>query len=231
GRPLQLWIRSSPRTPRARHRPAGVRDHGCHRAARPGLRLPSRRGALQTGLRSHARGPLPGERQAVKLRGAMLSVHTCPLAAPGGKETGGMNVYVRETARELSRMGAHVDVFTRSQNPSIPRVVDMGHGARVIHLAAGPEAPMLREEIHQHLDRFVAGVEAFRWDEALDYDLIHAHYWLSGVAGLALREAWGVPVVQMFHTLGRLKNAVARTPDEMEPGLRIAEESRLVDSA
>jgi D-inositol-3-phosphate glycosyltransferase len=167
----------------------------------------------------------------VRLRVAVLSVHTCPLAAPGGKETGGMNVYVRETARELSRMGAHVDVFTRSQNPTIPRIVDMGQGARVIHLAAGPEALMPREEIHRHLDQFVAGVEAFRWDEALDYDLIHAHYWLSGVAGLALREAWGVPMVQMFHTLGRLKNSVARTPAEVEPELRISEESRIVDAA
>jgi D-inositol-3-phosphate glycosyltransferase len=167
----------------------------------------------------------------MKLRVAVLSVHTCPLAAPGGKETGGMNVYVRETARELARMGVHVDVFTRSQNPSIPRVVDMGHGARVIHLAAGPEAPMPRAEVHRHLDRFVAGVEQFRWDEALDYDLIHAHYWLSGVAGLSLREAWGVPVVQMFHTLGRLKNSVARTPAEVEPEIRISEESRLVADA
>jgi len=166
----------------------------------------------------------------MKLRVAMLSVHTCPLAAPGGKETGGMNIYVRETARELSRMGAHVDVFTRSQNPTIPRVVDMGQGARVIHLSAGPEAPMPREEIHRHLDQFVAGIEAFRWDEGLDYDLIHAHYWLSGVAGLALREAWGTPVIQMFHTLGRLKNSVAQTPSEVEPELRISEEIRLVES-
>jgi D-inositol-3-phosphate glycosyltransferase len=160
----------------------------------------------------------------------MLSVHTCPLAAPGGKETGGMNVYVREMARELSRMGAHVDVFTRSQNPTIPRVVDMGHGARAIHLPAGAEAPMPREAVHRHLDQFVAGIEAFRWEEGLDYDLIHGHYWLSGVAGLALRDAWGVPVVQMFHTLGRLKNSVAQTSAEVEPDLRIAEESRIVSA-
>ena len=164
----------------------------------------------------------------MKLRVAMLSVHTCPLAAPGGKETGGMNVYVRETARELARMGAHVDVFTRSQNARIPRVVEMGQGARVVHLLAGPEAPMPREEVHRHLDQFVAGVEAFRWDEGLDYDLIHAHYWLSGVAGLALREAWGAPLVQMFHTLGRLKNSVAQAPSEVEPELRISEESRII---
>ncbi len=167
----------------------------------------------------------------MRLRVAVLSVHTCPLAAPGGKETGGMNVYVRETARELARMGAHVDVFTRSQNPRIPPVVEMGQGARVVHLPAGPEAPMPREEVHRHLDQFAAGVEAFRWDEGLDYDLIHAHYWLSGAAGLVLRNAWGVPLVQMFHTLGRLKNSVAQAPSEVEPELRISEESRIVGAA
>jgi len=167
----------------------------------------------------------------VKLRVAILSVHTCPLAAPGGKETGGMNVYVRETARELCRMGAHVDVFTRSQNPAIPRVVEMGHGARVIHLSAGPQAPMPREEVHAHLGDFVAGVEQFRREQGLEYDLIHAHYWLSGVAGLALREMWDAPLVQMFHTLGRLKNTVAQSAAEVEPELRIAEESRIVAEA
>jgi len=165
------------------------------------------------------------------LRVALLSVHTCPLAAPGGKETGGMNVYVRELARELARMGVRADVFTRSQNPAIPRVVQMGQGARVVHLAAGPEAPMPREAIHRHLDEFVAGVERFRRDEGLDYDIVHAHYWLSGVAGLALREDWGAPLVQMFHTLGRLKNTVAQTASEVEPELRIGEEARIVAGA
>jgi D-inositol-3-phosphate glycosyltransferase len=165
------------------------------------------------------------------LRVAILSVHTCPLAAPGGKETGGMNVYVRETARELARMGVQVDVFTRSQSPTIPRVVAMGHGARVVHLTAGVRAPMRREAIHGHLGEFVAGLERFRRAEGIDYDILHAHYWLSGVAGLALREKWGAPLVQMFHTLGRLKNTVAQSPDEVEPELRIAEESRIVANA
>ena len=165
------------------------------------------------------------------LRVAILSVHTCPLAALGGKETGGMNVYVRATARELGRMGVHVDVFTRSQNPGIRRVVELGTGARVIHLPAGPEAPMAREVVHRHLPEFVDGVEAHRRAEGLEYDLIHGHYWLSGVAGLALRESWSVPLVQMFHTLGRLKNSVARTPAETEPEIRLAEEERIVGLA
>jgi D-inositol-3-phosphate glycosyltransferase len=167
----------------------------------------------------------------VKLSVAMLSVHTCPLAALGGKETGGMNVYVRQVARELGRMGVHVDVFTRSQNSTIPRVVELGPGARVVHLPAGPEAPMPREALHRHLDEFAAGVEGFAREHDIRYDLIHSHYWLSGVAGLRLREAWATPLVQMFHTLGRLKNAVAQSSAELEPSLRIDEEARIVAQA
>ena len=164
------------------------------------------------------------------LRVAMLSVHTCPLAALGGKETGGMNVYVRELARELARMGAVVDVFTRSQNPDIPRVVRLAEGARVIHLPAGPQAPMARERVHEHLDEFVEGVETWRLTNGLDYDLLHGNYWLSGVAGLALRARWDVPLVQMFHTLGALKNGAA-VVREHEPPLRVAEERRIVAAA
>jgi D-inositol-3-phosphate glycosyltransferase len=167
----------------------------------------------------------------VSLRVAVLSVHTCPLAALGGKETGGMNVYVRELARELARMRVAADIFTRSQNPSIPRVSSIGDGVRVVHLPAGPEAPMARERVRDHLDEFVDGVEAFRIDHGLDYDLIHAHYWLSGAVGLALRERWGVPLVQMFHTLGRLKNEATRHGADREPALRIAEEARIVSAA
>ena len=167
----------------------------------------------------------------MSLRVAVLSVHTCPLAVLGGKETGGMNVYVRELARELARMRVRADIFTRSQNPSIPRVSAIGDGVRVVHLPAGPQAPMAREKVYHHLDEFVDGVEAFRIAHGVDYDLIHGHYWLSGAAGLTLRERWGVPLVQMFHTLGRLKNDATRNGAELEPDLRIAEEARIVGAA
>jgi D-inositol-3-phosphate glycosyltransferase len=161
------------------------------------------------------------------IRVAMLSVHTCPLAALGGKQTGGMNVYVRELGRELARMGAAVDVFTRSQNPAIPRVVELGEGAQVIHVPAGPEAPLPRVRVHEHLEEFEDGVDAWRIARGVDYDLIHAHYWLSGAVALALRRRWGASVVQMFHTLGRLKNGAARELAEREPDLRIVEEMRI----
>ena len=165
----------------------------------------------------------------MSVRVAMLSVHTCPLAALGGKQTGGMNVYVREVARELARMGVGVDVFTRSQNPDIPRVVELAPGARVVHVAAGPETPIARERVWDHLDEFADRVDAWRLTEgAGDYDAVHAHYWLSGVVGRELRARWGVPVVQRFHARARLKNDAVREPGEREPVLRIAEETRVV---
>ena len=76
------------------------------------------------------------------MRIAMLSYHTCPLAILGGKDTGGMNVYVRELTRHLGQQGVHVDVFTRSQDEHVPHVLhDLGYGNRVVHVPAGPEMP------------------------------------------------------------------------------------------
>src|SRR5204862_6657623 len=85
-----------------------------------------------------------------------------------------------------------------------------------------------RGGIHAHLDEFVDRVDAWRLTRGAEYDLSHAHYWLSGVAALALRERWSVPVLQMFHTLGRLKNRAARSLGELEPVLRLREEARIV---
>jgi D-inositol-3-phosphate glycosyltransferase len=162
---------------------------------------------------------------------AMLSVHTCPLAALGGKETGGMNVYVREVARALGRLGFEVDVFTRSQDPAIPEVVRLGPGARVVHVAAGPARPIARAAVAGHLGEFAGGVEAFRLREGVRYDLVHSHYWLSGLAGLDLARRWDAPLAHMFHTLGAIKNAVARGSNDTEPAERLAAEIRIAKEA
>jgi D-inositol-3-phosphate glycosyltransferase len=96
------------------------------------------------------------------LRVAMLSYHTCPLAMLGGKKTGGMNVYVRDLSRALAKLGIAVDVFTRSQDDCAPRVVhDLGPGARVMHIPAGPERPIPVNDTERHLDEFVTNMLAF----------------------------------------------------------------------
>ncbi|HKQ66422.1 MAG TPA: glycosyltransferase, partial [Methylomirabilota bacterium] len=110
----------------------------------------------------------------------VISVHTCPLAALGGKETGGMNVYVREVSRHLGRLGLEVDVFTRSQTPGVPMVVPLGPGARVIHVEAGPQRPVPPPDIVPDLDKFTDEVMAFQARTGAEYALLHGHYWLSG---------------------------------------------------
>jgi D-inositol-3-phosphate glycosyltransferase len=161
---------------------------------------------------------------------AMLSVHTCPLATLGGKETGGMNVYVRDLARELGRRGIAVDVFTRLQNPAVPRISTgrLGEAGRVIHIPAGPERPYDKNLVFDHLPEFVQRVGNFALQDDLVYDLIHSHYWLSGWAALDLRATWRVPVIQMFHTLGEMKNRVAQTPEERESPRRIDVEGQIM---
>jgi D-inositol-3-phosphate glycosyltransferase len=163
---------------------------------------------------------------------AMISTHTCPLATLGGKETGGMNVYVRDLSRELGRRGIAVDVFTRQQNPDLPRVSHrLGANCRVIHLPAGPLKPYDKNQVFRHLPEFVDGIVAFAEKDKLTYHLLHSHYWLSGWAALALRERWGTPVIQMFHTLGHMKNSVAQRATDMETDLRIQVETEVMDRA
>jgi D-inositol-3-phosphate glycosyltransferase len=165
-----------------------------------------------------------------ELHVAMLSVHTCPLAMLGGKKTGGMNVYVRDLSRTLGRMGVHVDVFTRSQDDCVPMVNhDLGERARVIHIPAGPQAPIPVAEAGQYLDEFASGVASFAAAEGLRYDLIHSHYWLSGLVAEKLETYWGdTPIIHMFHTLGHMKNRVALDVAERAPQTRLDGETHVL---
>lgn len=161
-------------------------------------------------------------------RVAMFSVHSCPLATLGGRETGGMNVYVRELSRRLGDLGIDVDVYTRRQDPCYPTVVDFAERSRVIHLPAGPAAPYSKHRVWDHLPEFVDGVLDFMGSHSLQYDLIHSHYWLSGWVAMRLRPTLDLPVVHMSHTLGYPKNAAAQLPWEQEPSRRLQVERQVL---
>lgn len=165
-----------------------------------------------------------------QLRVAMISMHTCPLAMLGGKKTGGMNVYVRDLSRALGNMGIHVDVFTRSQDDCVPMVNhELGDRARVIHIAAGPQAPIPVSEVGSYVDEFAAGIVEFAAAEGLQYHIIHSHYWLSGLVAEKLEEHWGdTPIAHMFHTLGHMKNRIATDASERAPQERIDGETHVL---
>src|SRR5439155_14780471 len=99
-----------------------------------------------------------------------------------------------------------VDVFTRWQDDCQPMIKhELGHGGRVIHIPAGPEKPIPVAEVGNYLAEFTEGVLHFAQAEGIEYDLIHSHYWLSGLVAEQLRQVWQhTPIVHMFHTLGHM---------------------------
>lgn len=157
-------------------------------------------------------------------RVAMLCLHTSPLEQPGSGDAGGMNVYVREVALALAAGGAVVDIFTRSPRAHEPvRLVD-----RVVvhHVPAGPDGPVSKEELPAHLPEITAAIVSGGFGP---YDVVHSHYWISGLVGLGLARAWGLPLVHTMHTMAKVKRR--HQPDADEPDSRVEAETLLAQQA
>jgi D-inositol-3-phosphate glycosyltransferase len=157
----------------------------------------------------------------------MISMHTSPLATPGVGDAGGLNVYVAELARRLGERGLKVDVFTRRDAPDLPDIVEIHEHTRVIHLEAGPAAYVAKEALPSLTEEFCAALEV-RLD---DHDLIHTHYWLSGLVGVELKARHGLPLVHTMHTMARVKNSRLGEDQLVEPHVREHGESAIVRAA
>lgn len=162
-----------------------------------------------------------------RLRIGLVSAHTSPLQQPGTGDGGGLNVYVLEVGRRLAARGHLVDVLTRRTDPADPDVVTVADGLRVVHLRAGPEAPVPKRDLPSNLCSFSMQALA----RGGDYDVLHSHYWLSGWVARRLSRRWGVPFAHTFHTLGVMKNQALAPGDLPEPPLRLVAEQRIADDA
>jgi D-inositol-3-phosphate glycosyltransferase len=156
---------------------------------------------------------------------AIVSVHTSPLAQPGTGDGGGMNVYVRSLGRSLARAGVPCDVLARVEDPDLPRDVACEPGLFVRHLVAGPAAPLTTDELLPYVDDFSDRIVDLYRDPAQRPDLLHANYWLSGLAVHRAKHRLDLPMVATFHTLARVKARAEGTP---EPVLRVAAEQEIV---
>ncbi|WP_127783597.1 glycosyltransferase [Rhodococcus sp. X156] len=134
---------------------------------------------------------------------AMVSEHASPLATLGGTDAGGQNVHVAALARALAARGHRVDVYTRRDSTTQAERVTLCAGVDVVHVPAGPPVAMAKDELLQHMPAFGEWLTT-AWTRTPP-DVVHAHFWMSGVAALAAARAVGVPVVQTFHALGSVK--------------------------
>ncbi|MFL5675775.1 MAG: glycosyltransferase [Chloroflexota bacterium] len=159
---------------------------------------------------------------------AMISEHASPLATLGGVDAGGQNVYVAQVARRLAALGDRVDVFTRRDDPDLPPVIEIAPGVRVIHVPAGPAAPVDKEDLLPLMDEFTAWMTARL--RRSSYDLIHANFFYSGLVAADLKAALGLPFVVTFHALGRVRRQFQGDTDRF-PDERFAIEDRIVAEA
>ncbi|MGI8459200.1 MAG: D-inositol-3-phosphate glycosyltransferase [Propionibacteriaceae bacterium] len=181
--------------------------------------------------RSSVSEPGASSRRGLPSRVAMISLHTSPLETPGFADAGGLNVYVDEVARRLGARGVDVDVYTRRRSPDQPDQITSTERVTVHHVTAGPARPVPKEQLPGLVDAFADGVRD-RWDRSgLAPDLVHSHYWLSGLAGEQLGRTAGLPLVHTMHTMARVKNLLRGVDHSLEPQVRIDGEVEIVASA
>lgn len=161
---------------------------------------------------------------------AFISEHASPLALIGGVDSGGQNVYVDRVACHLAQTGYEVDVYTRWDDARQPRVVEHYPGVRVIHVEAGEKKFIRKERLFEYMDDFVIDMARFIRKNELHYDVIHAHFWMSGYVAEKLKQRLGIPYVITFHALGKVRRIYQGAADEF-PDTRFNVEEKVAREA
>src|SRR6478752_5720574 len=165
-------------------------------------------------------------------RVGLVSMHTSPLAQPGDGDAGGLNTYVIQTARQLAARGVEVEILTRATRSDQPAAISLAPGVLVRHVPAGPFDALDKRDLPGQLCTFAAGaVRLAAGRDRAAYDVVHSHYWLSGLAGEQLRARWGIPLVHSPHTLAVVKNAALPAPDSSDADDRVLGERRVARAA
>lgn len=158
------------------------------------------------------------------MRIALVSEHASPVAPLGGHDAGGQNVHVAALAAEFVRRGHEVVVHTRRDDPDLPSRLVLPPGVVVDHIDAGPPEPVAKDDLLPWMPEFGRALGR-RW-RASRPDVVHAHFWMSGLASLIGAVDLQLPVVQTFHALGSVKRQHQGTADTSPPG-RVQIETRV----
>ncbi|WP_346320094.1 glycosyltransferase [Chitinophaga sp. YIM B06452] len=162
----------------------------------------------------------------MRTRIAFISEHASPLAALGGIDAGGQNVYVGELARQLARKGYQVDIYTRRENARYPECIPWSNNIRIIHITAGPAECIEKEQLLPYMTEFRDQMLAFMQREKLHYHLVHANFFMSAKVAMELKEILRIPYVVTFHALGHIRRLHQAEQDRFPPErIRIEQEA------
>jgi len=159
----------------------------------------------------------------------MLSLHSCPCSKLGSRYTGGMNIYIKNLSEQLEKNGHYVDIYTCSHERSedCNSIISMNN-VNLIHIPIEDFSTIDEDRLYRNVAVMAESIILYSTFKNLHYDIIHSHYWLSGMVGSVLKEFWNIPHVTMFHTLARIKNEVS--PGYIEPSFRIIAEENVMGS-
>ncbi len=161
-------------------------------------------------------------------RVAFIAMHTSPLLQPGTGDAGGMNIYLDRLARKLASRGIEITTFTRRADGDVDAVVPVVDGYKVVHIDAGEPVPLRIGEMKHLVGDFSDGVVEWIRANDVDFDLVHTHYWLSGIAGMRVKREFGIPMANSFHTLGKVKDRMRSASEKPSSAVRLEREQEVI---
>ena len=162
------------------------------------------------------------------MRIALVSEHASPLAAIGGVDAGGQNVHVAELAAGLVRLRHSVSVYTRRDDVDLPERVTTSARYEVVHVPAGPAAPVSKDDLWPHMTAFADHLtEMLKFQQP---DVEHAHFWMSAWASAQAARRLHIPLLVTFHALGSVKRRY-QGPADTSPLNRIRVEVAVAEVA
>lgn len=166
----------------------------------------------------------------MKRKIAFISEHASPLAVLGGVDSGGQNVYVAEICKSLARLGYTIDIFTRKDDEDLPEIVEWLPGIRVVHVDAGPAREVPKEQLLGFMDEFTASMVQLIRRLRLEYELVHANFFMSGLVASNIKRMLGIPYVITFHALGKIR-MIHQKENDAFPATRLDIEQMIVEDA
>lgn len=166
----------------------------------------------------------------MKRKIAFISEHASPLAVLGGVDSGGQNVYVAEICKSLARLGYDIDIFTRKDDQDLPEIVEWLPGIRVVHVQAGPAREVAKEQLLGFMDEFTLSMAKLIRRLHLEYELVHANFFMSGLVASKIKQLLGIPYVITFHALGKIR-MIHQKENDAFPASRLDIEQMIVEDA
>ena len=122
-----------------------------------------------------------------------ISFHTSPFGSIGKFDSGGLNVYVQQISKQLSNEN-NITVVTAEKAENFKKDNLNFHSFDLFE----PTLSIDDKEIY--LKEFKTKLEENF--ELENFDIIHAHYWLSGLVAKQISEEKNIPYIFTSHSLG-----------------------------